>query len=207
MALLVVWGIPVVFLTTFLSCLAVPVPSSLVMLAAGAFVASGDLALWQTLAAAYAGAVLGDQAGFGLGRLGGGALMRRAMARPRSAALLLRAERWLASNVVPAIFFSRWLVSPLGPYLNLAGGAARIGWGRFTASAMAGEAVWVSAYVTLGAVFAARLEAVASLLGNVSGLMAAAALALALGALLLGRVRRGGGPTGRGPGPAHRRAR
>lgn len=41
--LLATYGAPLLALTTFASCLALPVPSSLMMLAAGAFVASGDL--------------------------------------------------------------------------------------------------------------------------------------------------------------------
>ena len=55
---------------TFLSCLALPVPASLLMLAAGGFAAAGDLALWQVAGGALAGAVAGDQAGL-LGGAGG----------------------------------------------------------------------------------------------------------------------------------------
>ena len=39
-------GIVIILGITFLSCLAVPVPSSFVMLAGGAFVNSGDLMGW-----------------------------------------------------------------------------------------------------------------------------------------------------------------
>ena len=63
-------GVPLLALATLLSCLALPVPSSLMMLAAGAFAASGDLALTGAALAALAGALLGDQLGFALGRSG-----------------------------------------------------------------------------------------------------------------------------------------
>ncbi|MBD3765178.1 MAG: hypothetical protein IE927_10725 [Rhodobacterales bacterium] len=59
-ALVPVWGAPAIGLITFLSCLALPVPASLAMLAGGAFVAAGDLALAPVARAALAGAVLGE---------------------------------------------------------------------------------------------------------------------------------------------------
>lgn len=62
--------------STFLSCLALPVPVSILMLTAGGFVASGDLGALQIVVAALAGEVLGDQAGFRIGRIGGGPCWR-----------------------------------------------------------------------------------------------------------------------------------
>jgi membrane protein DedA with SNARE-associated domain len=45
-------GVWLVAAVTFLSCLALPMPASLVMLTAGGFAAAGDLDLWQVLGAA-----------------------------------------------------------------------------------------------------------------------------------------------------------
>ena len=39
------YGVPLLFAVTFLSCLALPVPSSLLMLASGGFAAAGDMVL------------------------------------------------------------------------------------------------------------------------------------------------------------------
>ena len=47
LALVPTYGLLLVALGTFLSCLALPVPSSLIMLSAGGFAAAGDLVLWQ----------------------------------------------------------------------------------------------------------------------------------------------------------------
>ncbi len=69
------YGLPVIAISAFLSCLAVPIPTFAVMLAGGAFAASGDLVLWQVLACAYVAALLGDQSGFQIGRWGGPAVI------------------------------------------------------------------------------------------------------------------------------------
>ena len=58
LALVPVGGPWIVGTATFLSCLALPVPSSLIMLTAGAFVASGDLSGPVTVALALAGALM-----------------------------------------------------------------------------------------------------------------------------------------------------
>lgn len=188
LALVPVYGLALIAVATFLSCLALPIPASLVMLSAGGFAASGDLVLWQAGAAALAGAVAGDQLGYRLGRLGQRLLAGRTLP-PRRAALMAKARTYLQDNGAWAVFFSRWLVSPLGPYVNFAGGAVRLDWGAFTRAGIAGELVWVAIYVGLGAAFADDILALADLLGSASGLLAALAVAGVLGVWLRAALR------------------
>lgn len=187
-ALVPAYGVGLVALATFLSCLALPVPSSVIMLAAGGFAAAGDLVLWQVAGAALAGAVLGDQVGYQMGRVGRRYLSGSRLA-PRRAKMLARARDLLRARGEMAVFLSRWLFSPLGPYVNFAGGAADLPRGRFTRAGVAGEAVWVTVYVGLGAAFADNLLALADILGNASGLLAALAVVGLLALWLQGSVR------------------
>lgn len=189
LALLPDWGPWLVGLATLLSCLLLPVPSSLIMIAAGAFVASGDLSLGAVAGAALAGAVAGDQIGFWVGRRAGAALLGRA--RGKSGALAERALAMLRDRGGVAVFLSRWLFSPLGPWMNLAAGAAGFARSRFTLAGVAGEAVWVGLYVGLGMVFGANLQAAADLAGSALGLLAAGTVAAALGAWLMRNARAG----------------
>ena len=50
------FGAYVIFASAFLSCLALPIPTSLMMLTGGAFVAAGDLSIIGVALAAYLGA-------------------------------------------------------------------------------------------------------------------------------------------------------
>lgn len=59
-ALLASWGPWAVFALAFLSCLALPIPTSLMILTGGAFIAAGDLGPWGVILGAYGGAVLGE---------------------------------------------------------------------------------------------------------------------------------------------------
>lgn len=188
--LLADYGVWLVALVTFLSCLALPVPSSLVMLTAGAFAASGDLDLSSVMVAAFAGAILGDNTGYALTRKGGARLERWLNGNASRRALMSKAGAYMARWGGISVFLSRWLVSPLGPYVNYASGLTAMSWPRFALWGAAGEAVWVGLYVTLGYVFAANLAAIAALLGNLSGFAAGLVVVAVLGWLLLHRMPR-----------------
>ena len=175
-AALPLYGPTLLALTTFLSCLALPVPASLLMLTAGAFIASGDLSGPACLASAYAGALMGDQLGYALGRGLGHAIVPRLPARTRAAA-----EENLDRSGLWAIFLSRWLASPLGPYINFTAGALRFSHARFSLGSLMGEAIWVSLYLGLGLAFGANLDAAYQLASSGLGLIAALVLALWLG--------------------------
>lgn len=187
--LLLLWvsdyGLLVITLATLLSCFALPMPSSLMMMAGGAFAAAGDLVLWQVTVAAFAGAMAGDQTGYFLARHHGGdrlwAWLRR---RPASARLLAQAEGLLQRRGGWAVYLTRWLFSPLGPYVNLIAGATRMPWRRFVLADLAGEVTWVSLYVTLGYVFGTQIEELSNTLGNVIGALTAGMVTLLLGRAL-----------------------
>lgn len=188
-ALIAAYGAYVIFASSFLSCLALPIPTSLMMLSGGAFVATGDLNIWQVTLAAYAGAVLGDQTGFLIGRHGGTPVVER-IARTRARrAVLARARHVVDRNGGLGVFFSTWLVAPLGPWVNFIAGATGLGWGRFTIWDVLGEAVWVTVYVGLGYAFASQIGTVADVLGNVVGLLAGLAVAGVMALWIRGAIR------------------
>jgi membrane protein DedA with SNARE-associated domain len=175
------YGLWLLAATTFLSCLALPFPASILMLTAGGFAAAGDLVLWQAFGAAAAGGIAGDQLGYWAGRRYGRAFLARLRKDAARDKLLARADAMMDRRGVLAVFFSRWLVSPLGPWVNLTAGSTGYGWPRFTLAAVAGEAVWAGLYVGTGHVFAGNVKAASEMLGSVLGLMAGGGAVLALG--------------------------
>lgn len=180
-SLIVAYGVPVLFAVTYLSCLALPVPSSLMMLAAGSFAAAGDLPLVAVVAAAYCGAVLGDNSGYFLAKMGSRPVSAWLDRHPKRAALRLSAENYMTHWGGPSVFFSCWLVAPLGPYVNYASGMSGFRWIRFFAWGALGELFWVGIYVGAGYTFANQITALASLLGDISGFLVATVLTFVLG--------------------------
>ncbi|SMX50149.1 DedA family protein [Maliponia aquimaris] len=192
-ALVSTYGLWVVAASAFLSCLAFPIPTAVVMLAAGAFSAAGDLVFWQVLGTAWLAAVAGDQTGFHLGRWGGPPLIAAIARRSGRAGLIARAEETVRRWGGLGVFLSTWLFAPLGPWVNLIAGAARLERWRFTLWDVAGETIWVTAYITLGFAFGTRLDELTALVTDWSGLFASAGAALILVILIALKLRRGRG--------------
>lgn len=190
LALVPTYGLWLIAATTLASCLALPIPSSVIMLAAGGFAAAGDLVLWQVMAAALGGAVIGDQLGYGAGRLGGGPFLDRIGRSPARAKVVARAHGTMAARGGIAVFLSRWLFSPLGPYVNVISGAMRHDWLRFTLWGVLGEIVWCGLYVMMGRAFAGNLSAASDLLGSILGLVATGTATLGLRWWLMQLARR-----------------
>lgn len=191
LALVPQYGLWLLAATTFLSCLALPFPASILMLTAGGFAAAGDLVLWQAFLAAAAGAVAGDQLGYWAGRGLGLSFLTRLRADPGRDRLLARADALMDRRGELAVFFSRWLVSPLGPWVNLLAGSTGYGWLRFTVTGVAGEAVWAGLYVGTGYGFAGNIQAASDMLGSALGMVGGLGAVVALGYWLFGPTRDG----------------
>lgn len=189
-ALVTSWGAIVIFASAYLSCLALPIPTSIVMLAGGAFVATGDLSLVTVFGTAWVGAVIGDQTGYVIGRYGGAPLVDRIARSPARRAVLTRARRFVDKRGTWGVFLSTWLFAPLGPWVNFIAGTAGLSWARFSVADIAGETIWVAIYVALGMSFATQIDAVADLMGNVVGVLGALGAVAGLGMWIRGAVRR-----------------
>ena len=88
------------------------------------------------------------------------------------------------------MFFTRWLLTPLGPWINLASGASGYPWGKFLLWDVLGECLSVILYVTLGFVFSDRVISLDSVLGELTWAMVALVVALFLGWKLAVSLRR-----------------
>ena len=96
-------------------------------------------------------------------------------------------KRWGGAGV----FFSRWLVTPLGPWINLASGAADYSWLRFTLWDFLGESFGAALFIWLGHVFSDRVQQIGSIFGDLTWAIVGALAAAFLGwKLFFGRGAR-----------------
>lgn len=174
------YGLPAFFAVIAIAAIGVPLPVTLALVAAGSFVELGEMKLWQVIIVGSSAAILGDQVGYLIGRWGGERIAARIGKRKNGAARIARAhafaERWGAAG----IFISRWLVTPLGPWLNLTSGMTRYPWRRFLFWDVAGEILWVVLYVLLGKIFSGSVQALAEVLGNLAWVLVGIVIAAIL---------------------------
>jgi membrane protein DedA with SNARE-associated domain len=179
------YGLPVLFGALLIGAVGIPMPASLMLLAAGSFVAQGDLSFWSVLALASLAAILGDNVGYCIGRCGGRRVVLRVSQRIGGEERLLRAEEWTRRWGWAGIFFSRWLVTPLGSWVNLASGLGLYSWPRFLFLVVAGEMLWVALYVVLGKIFSDQVLVLSEFLGDLTWSVVGLFVAFWLGRKLL----------------------
>lgn len=183
------YGPPVLFAVLLVGAIGVPTPGSLLLLVAGSFVEQGEMGLWPVLLLGFAGAVLGDNVGYAIGRWGGRRLSARLSRRVGGERRLRSTEEWLKRWGDGGVFLSRWLLSPLGSPVNLVAGASGYPWRRFLFYDIVGEALWVVIYVLLGEFFGDSAEELNSLLGDFTWAIVGLLVAALLGWSLLKTLR------------------
>ena len=137
------WGYPAVGGIVALDYVGVPLPADTMLVAATVASTRGDLSLPVVAGLAVGSMILGSQVGFGLGRWGGRALLRRLPIAPaRLAAVEARYARW-----------GTWLVL-VAPFLDgvrqlnaLAAGMLGMNWWRFTAANAVAACLWAAAWI------------------------------------------------------------
>jgi len=189
LATLSVYGVPMLFVALVIGCVGVPLPSSLLLLAAGSFVEQGELNLWLVLVLSAVGSVLGDNIGYAIGRWGGPRLTGRLAKLAGGETKLKETEEWFRRRGSSGVFLSRWLLTPLGPVVNLIAGTTKYRWRRFFFYDLIGEALWVVLYVLLGKVFSDRVQALYDLLGNLTWAMFSLVVTIVFGILLFKHLR------------------
>ncbi|WP_316859044.1 DedA family protein [uncultured Cohaesibacter sp.] len=180
LALIPTYGLWVIFFTLALGSMAVPLPGSMLVIAAGSFAAAGDINLYEAMAAAYVGFLLGDQLAFRIAHMAGPGLLDRFRRSKRAGPMVGRGEEMLRKRGVLAVLISHTIISPMGPWINYLSGATRMKWLHFSVASIVGAALWVAAYCLTGYFFADRLTELAELAND--GLGFAAAFAVAAGA-------------------------
>lgn len=168
----------------FLAALGVPLPASVLLLAAGAFSRQGVL---DPIAAAVTGAVAavcGDLASYALGR----ALGTRLPARWREGDAWRGAAGMFGRWGAWAVLVTRFLLTPLALPVNLLAGSTSYPLARFLLAVVVGEVVWVLLFGGLGYVFAQSWERVSAWADDSAGLLLGAAL-VTLGAWGLRRLK------------------
>lgn len=185
LVLLTSYGLPALFAILLVTSAGAPFPDSLLLVAVGSFVAQGDLSFWPVIAIGTAGAVAGDNIGYAIGYWGGRPLAARIGGTQRIAKAEAFSRKWGG----PGIFLSRWLVGPLGPWINLTSGLTAYPWPKFLLLDVAGELLWVLIYVSLGRVFSDKVQTIADLLGNLTWVVLGLGVTAFLGWKLFGKAR------------------
>ena len=181
----ITYGPLVLSLALLLGALGTPLPGTLLVLAAGAFVRQGVIDWRPALILGLSGAVLGDSLSYTMGRFAKASLQQRF----GQSAAWLKAQSHFKKRGSLAIYLTRFLLTPLAIPTNLvAGGSGYVFW-RFLTYDMLGELTWITLFGGLGYAFGSQWELISRLASDFSGFLVGA-IALGVGITFL--VRRQG---------------
>lgn len=170
----------------FLAAFGVPLPATMLLMAAGAFIRQGVFPAEGAVLAGVVGAVAGDGCSYLLGRLGLRLVPERLVASEswnRAVALFARWGGW-------SVFLTRFLLTPVALPVNLLAGSTRYAWGRFMVAVVAGEVIWVLLFGGIGHLFAGQWETLSRLAADFAGILAGGVLLVGGAAAVVAGRRR-----------------
>ena len=182
------YGLVLLFVLIAMESAGVPLPGETALITAGVLAARGDMDIVEVIVVAAAAAIIGDNVGYWLGRLGGRRLIERWEPLERHASRVLPwSERFFKRHGPKTIFLSRFFAVLRVTAAWLAG-ISRMHWWQFFFWNAAGGICW-AVLVGLVSYFLGRAAAEAI---NRYGLIAGVAIValLVLGALVFRFVRR-----------------
>lgn len=153
------YGYLVVFLLVMLESIGVPVPGETALIGAALYAGStGKLEIWGVIAVAIAGAIIGDNIGFSIGRYGGARLLLRHGHKIGLHEGRLKIGIWLFRRHGGKVVFWGRFVSILRTYAAFLAGTNQMAWGRFLVFNAAGAVVWATAFGVAYYVFGSALQ-------------------------------------------------
>ena len=148
------YGYLVVFLLVMIESIGVPVPGETALIGAALYAGStGKLEIEWVIAVAIAGAIIGDNIGFSLGRYGGARLLLRYGHKIRVHEGRLKIGIWLFRRHGGKVVFWGRFVSVLRTWAAFLAGANHMEWPRFLFFNAAGAVVWATMFGVVYYVF------------------------------------------------------
>ena len=158
------YGYWVVFLGIAIENMGIPLPGETIVIVGGFLAGSGELNYWGVLGSAIAGAVLGDNFGYWVGRFGGWALLVKIgrIFRLQEQQLELAKDRY-SQNAVKAVFWGRF-VTLLRIFAGPLAGITQMPYKTFLLCNFGGATVWASIIVSI-AFFSGRVISLEQIVG------------------------------------------
>lgn len=145
-ALALVFALPALEASAFVGFV---FPGETAVVLGGVIASQHKVGLGWVIAAAIAGAVVGDSVGFAIGRRWGDAMVNGTIGRFVKRRSIERARRYVAARGGRAVFFGRW-VAALRVLVPGTAGMAGMDYLTFLAFNVSGGAIWATGFVLLG---------------------------------------------------------
>jgi membrane protein DedA with SNARE-associated domain len=136
------YGPIVLAVALFLASMGLPLPASLIVIAAGAFARQGRFSWEFAFIMTLIGAALGSSGSYLCGRKG----LQWMISRLKRGRAWRKAEETFRKQGAAAIILTRFLLTPLALPINLIAGADKYPFWKFISLCAFGQAIWIAIY-------------------------------------------------------------
>jgi membrane protein DedA with SNARE-associated domain len=161
------YGAPAFGVALFVGAVGVPLPGSLLVLAAGAFARQGVIDWPSASIFGLVGAVLGDTLSYAMGRFAKQWVQRYFGQRTT----WQTAQATFAHRGGLAIYLTRFILTQVAIPINLIAGSSGYTFSRFWVFDFVGEVTWLVLYGGLGYIFGNQWELISQFISDFSGLL------------------------------------
>lgn len=183
---LTTYGLIALIPVLLLSAIGIPLPGSLLLVAAGAIAGNGQISLPVLILGATGATLAGNGVGYWLGWRGGRSALRRWGERFHlDEQRIAQARASFSRYGLLSVLFSRFPLSPISAIVNILAGTVHYPLRPFILVNIVGVAVWSSVYAGLGYAFGANWESVADNANNAVEVLTLVAVVAIVVVLLL----------------------
>lgn len=134
-----------------IQCTGIPTGATLLVIACGAFSYAGEFNIVVVLLEVWLFSCIGDLLDYFIWKVLGERLLGRfPRLRIKFEPQLFKAQNYLERHGKAAVFLTRFLISPMAPFINAAAGIVRYNLTTFCIFVVLGEIFWSGIYVGLG---------------------------------------------------------
>lgn len=143
-----IWFLSVLLL---LQCIGIPTGATLLVIASGAFAYAGEFNIFILLIEVWIFVCVGDMVAYMLWKfIGHKTLNKFPKLKVYIEPKILKAHGYLEKHGKAAVFYTRFLISAVGPFINAAAGIADYELSHFILFVVLGELLWTGMYLGLG---------------------------------------------------------
>ena len=153
-----IWFLSIIIV---LQCIGIPTGASLIVIASGAFAYAGEFNIVILLLEIWFFSWLGDNISYIIWKcIGGKVLSKQFKVKTYLQSKILKAKSYLDKYGRRTVFFTRFLMSTMGPFVNAAAGITGYKLWTFSLFAALGELFWTCIYLGLGYWFGDSWESI-----------------------------------------------
>jgi membrane protein DedA with SNARE-associated domain len=165
----IAYGLPAIAILLLISGIGIPLPASLVVIAAGAFSQQEILDPAATAAVGLMAVTIGDSISYFIGRKSSHLLVPRFINKNAIDSARKSLEKYGGGLIIA----TRSILAALAAPTNIIAGSTGYPFTRFLLFDFVGELIWIIGYGSLGYLFGTEWEPVSDFLSNTGGFIAA----------------------------------